>query len=85
MLKNCVFKVSVDTKEWFKKAGIRAVKTFAQTFVSMVAVGSAFSDVDWKYVLSVSGVALVLSVATSIAGIPEVETTETKEIENKEE
>ena len=53
---------------------IRAVRTFAQTAVSMIAVGAAFSEVDWLRVLSVSGVAFVLSLLTSLAtGLPEVE------------
>lgn len=59
-------------KKFWKAAFVRAVKTFAQTAVSMVTVGSAFSDVDWIGVLSVSGVAALLSVLTSLAGLPEV-------------
>lgn len=62
-----------DWKEWAIAALIRAVRTFAQTFVSMIAVGAAFSEIDWLRVLSVSGVAFVLSVLTSLAGLPEVE------------
>ena len=60
-------------KEWAKAAGIRALKTFAQTFASMIAVGAAISEVDWLRALSVSGVAFVLSILTSLAGLPEVE------------
>ena len=62
-----------DWKEWAIAALIRAVRTFAQTFVSMIAVGAAFSEVDWLRALSVSGVAFVLSVLTSLTGLPEVE------------
>lgn len=62
-----------DWKDWAKKAGIRALKTFAQTFASMIAVGAAVSEVDWLRALSVSGVAFVLSLLTSLAGLPEVE------------
>lgn len=62
-----------DWKQWLYYAGIRAIKTFAQTFVSMIGVGAAFSEVDWKRALSVAGVALILSLLTSLAGIPEVE------------
>ena len=58
--------------EWLKAALIRAVKTFAQTAVSMIAVGAAFSEIDWLRVISVSGVAFVLSMLTSLAGLPEV-------------
>lgn len=60
-------------KTWLKAALIRAVKTFAQTAVSMIAVGAAFSEIDWLRALSVSGVAFVLSMLTSLAGLPEVE------------
>ena len=63
----------VLTKDWFEAAGIRAVKTFAQTALSMVPVGQAFIDVNWINVLSVSGVACRLSILTSLAGLPEVE------------
>lgn len=64
----------VLTKDWFEAAGIRAVKTFAQTALSMVTVGQAFIDVNWINVLSVSGVAMLLSILTSLAGLPEVDT-----------
>ena len=60
-------------KEWAKAAGIRAIRTFAQAFISMVTVGQAFIEIDWLYVLSVSGVAAVISILTSLAGLPEVE------------
>lgn len=73
MFKNCVFKVSVDTKKWIKKAGIRAVKTVAQTFIAMIGTASYLGAVDWKLVVSASVLAGVLSVATSVAGLPEVE------------
>jgi hypothetical protein len=64
-----------DWKVWLKAALVRALKTFAQTFASMIAVGAAFSEVDWLRALSVSGVAFVLSILTSLAGLPEVEKT----------
>lgn len=60
-----------DWKDWAKKAGIRAAKTFAQTFASLVTVGVAFSDHDWTYILSSAAVAAIYSMATSIAGLPE--------------
>lgn len=72
MFQNSVLKPSVDTKKWLKSAVVRAVKTMAQTAVSMIVVGSAASEVDWLGILSVSVVAGVASVLTSIAGIPEV-------------
>ena len=60
-------------KEWIKAAGIRAIKTFAQTAVSMLTVGQAMLDINWIHVLSVSAVAGVISILTSIAGLPEVD------------
>lgn len=60
-------------KKWLKAAVIRAVKTMAQTAVSMLTVGQAVLDVNWVNVLSVSAVAGVISMLTSIAGLPEVE------------
>ena len=61
-----------DWGKWALAALIRAIKTFAQTAVSMIAVGAAFSEIDWLRALSVSGVAFVLSILTSMAGLPEV-------------
>lgn len=72
MFKNNVFNVSVDTVEWIKATAVRAIKTAAQTSVGMIIAGSTMSEVDWAYVGSVSLVAGILSVVTSIAGIPEV-------------
>ena len=60
-------------KKWLKAAGIRSVKTMAQTAVSMLTVGQAVLEVNWVNVLSVSAVAGVISMLTSIAGLPEVE------------
>ena len=59
-------------KEWLKAALIRAVRTFAQTAVSMITVGQAFVEINWVNVLSVSGVAAGVSVLMSLAGLPEV-------------
>lgn len=72
MFKNNVFKVSVDTKKWLKAAGVRAVKTMAQTALSMLTVGQAVMDVNWVNVLSVTATAGIISILTSIGGIPEV-------------
>lgn len=72
MFRNCVFKVSVDTKQWIKKAAVRAIKTVAQTFVATIGTATYLGAVDWKLVVSASALAGVLSIATSIAGIPEV-------------
>ena len=59
--------------KWLKAAGIRAVKTFAQTAVAGIAVGAAISEVNWGAVFSVAAVAAVASILTSVAGLPEVE------------
>jgi len=61
------------SKEWLRAAGIRAIKTFAQSFASMLTVGAAINEIDWKYVASVSIVSAVYSLATSLAGLPEVQ------------
>jgi hypothetical protein len=62
-----------DWKQWAIAALIRAVKTFAQAFAGCIAVGAAMEEVQWLRALSVSGVAFVLSILTSLAGLPEVE------------
>ena len=60
-------------KEWLKAAAIRAVRTFAQTFIGFIAVWAALSEIEWLRALSVSGAACVLSILTSLAtGLPEV-------------
>lgn len=72
MLKNCVFKPSVSTVKWAKAAGVRAIKTVAQTAVATIGTAVAMGAVDWKMVASASVLAGVVSVLTSVAGIPEV-------------
>ena len=64
---------NIFTKKWFYAAFIRSLKTMAQTAVSMLTVGQAVLDVNWVNVLSVSAVAGVISMLTSVAGLPEVE------------
>ena len=61
------------TKVWFKAAGIRAIKTMAQTAVATIGVAAVMQDVNWLAVASASLLAGVLSVLTSIAGLPKVE------------
>lgn len=73
MLKNSVLKPNVDTVKWFKAAGIRAVKTMAQTAIATIGTAAFISAVDWKMVVSASVVAGMVSLLTSIVGIPEVE------------
>ena len=60
-------------KNWWKAAGIRAVKTFAQTAVATITVGTAIQDINWLAVASVSAVAAICSLLTSVAGLPEVD------------
>ena len=61
-------------KAWIKAAGIRAIKTIAQTAVALVSVGTVMSDIDWIQVGSASLLAGILSLLTSIAGLPELDT-----------
>ena len=60
--------------KWLKAAGVRAIRTMAQTALGMFTVGIAVEEVKWSYVASVSLVSGVYSLITSIAGLPEVET-----------
>ena len=65
MLKNCVFRADVDTIQWVKAAGIRAIKTMAQTFVATIGSAAVMGEVNWPMVASASALAGILSVATS--------------------
>jgi hypothetical protein len=60
------------TKKWFKAAAIRAIKTVAQTAIATIGTAAVMSSVDWMMVLSASVLAGVLSLLTSVAGLPEV-------------
>ena len=62
----------MDIKTWLKAAGIRAVKTIAQTAIATIGTSFVLSDVDWVVVASASAVAGILSILTSLAGLPEV-------------
>ena len=62
----------IFTKQWFKAAGIRSLKTVCQTAVATIGTSAALSSVDWRVVLSASVLAGVLSVLNSFAGLPEV-------------
>lgn len=64
--------MSMINMDWVKAAGVRAIKTVAQTAVSLITVGAAVTDIDWVTVGSVSLVAGILSLLTSVAGLPEV-------------
>lgn len=59
-------------KNWLKAAGIRAVKTVAQTAIATIGTSAVISSVDWVVVASASALAGILSLLTSIAGLPEV-------------
>lgn len=59
-------------KQWLKAAGIRSIKTVAQTAVATIGTSAAMSDVSWIMVLSASALAGLLSLLTSIAGLPEI-------------
>lgn len=63
-------------KNWAKAAGVRAVKTVAQTFVATIGTAAVLQDVNWVMVLSASALAGVISLATSVAGLPEVSVSE---------
>lgn len=76
MFKNCVLKPSVNTIEWVKAASVRAIKTMAQAAISVIGSSVVISSVDWKMVVSASVIAGVVSILTSVAGIPEVESKE---------
>ena len=65
--------MSDKTKKWIKAAGVRAVKTMAQTFIAIIGSAAVLAAVDWKVVVSATVLAGILSVATSVAGLPEVE------------
>ena len=60
-------------KKWFKAAGVRAIKTIAQTAIATIGTSAVMSEVNWIMVLSASLLAGILSILTSIAGLPELE------------
>ena len=64
--------------KWWKAAGIRAIKTVAQTAVATIGTSAILSEVNWLVVASASALAGILSMLTSIAGLPEVQAGEPK-------
>ena len=76
MFKNCVLKPDVDTIKWIKRATVRAVKTMAQSAIGAIGAAATLGAVDWHIVGSTAVLAGVVSILTSVAGIPEVAGTE---------
>lgn len=66
------------TKTWWRAAGIRAIKTMAQTAAATIGTSAVISSVDWRMVVSASILAGVLSLLTSVAGLPEVDDEKTE-------
>lgn len=72
-----------DWKTWAKAAAVRAIKTVAQSAVAMIGTAAVMAEVDWKMVISAAVLAGVISILTSVAGLPEVSTVETIETESE--
>ena len=72
MRRNNVFPPSTDTVKWLKAAGIRAVRTTAQAAVAAIGTAAVMGQADWRYVMSASVLAGILSLLTSLAGLPDV-------------
>ena len=68
--------IMTNFKKWIKAAGIRAIKTVAQTAVATIGTAAVIGEVDWVMVASASALAGVLSLLTSVAGLPELTTGE---------
>ena len=72
-------------KDWLKAAGIRALKTVAQTAIATIGTSFVISDVDWVVVASASGLAGILSLLTSLAGLPELKNEEVEDADSTKE
>lgn len=66
------YNMNKNFKTWIKAAGIRAIRTFAQTAASLITVGALMSEVSWSVVFSAAAVAGIYSLLTSVAGLPEL-------------
>lgn len=75
--------MSKSWKEWFRAAGVRAVKTVAQAAIAMIGASTVLQDVNWKIVVSAALLSGVLSLLTSITGLPEL-SAQKNEIEGEE-
>lgn len=63
----------MNNNKWIRAAGIRAIKTIAQTAIATISTSTVMGDVNWVMVVSASSLAGILSILTSVAGLPEVE------------
>lgn len=75
----------MNWKLWIKAAAIRAVKTICQAAIATIGTAAVISEIDWKYIVSASILAGILSVLTSLAGLPEVDNSERFTIESFDE
>lgn len=73
MMKNNVFNPNVSTVKWVKAATVRAIKTMAQTAIGIIGAATMIESVDWRVVASGAIISGIVSILTSVAGIPEVE------------
>ena len=74
MFKNCVFKVSVDTKKWIKSTLVRCVRTFSASVVAgLPTTAAALGSINWTLVFSMAATSVVIIFFTCLAGLPEVE------------
>lgn len=64
--------MKIFTKEWFAAAGVRALKTVAQTAIATIGTTVLFTEVNWAVVASAAGLAGILSLLTSVLGLPEL-------------
>ena len=64
---------NLSNPEWWKAAGVRALRTFAQAAIATIGSSTVLGNVDWKMVASASVLAAILSMLTSLAGLPEVD------------